>query len=111
MSQFDIFKNKGQKAIPFVLDIQADVPSTVLGTRIVVPLYLRDEVENPVTTLHIPFTIAGKKVIALFDEMGAVAAKSLGEPAGRLSKSYWLACGEAIEMLLFDRVVSFVGDE
>lgn len=110
MSQFDIFKNKGAKAIPFLLDIQADVPSTVLGTRIVVPLYLRDEIQNPVTTLHIPLTVTGKKVLALFDEMGAVAAKSLGEPVGRLSKNYWLLCGEAVELLLFDRVVSFSGE-
>lgn len=108
MSQFDIFRNKSSRVIPFVLDIQADVPSTVLGTRIVVPLYFREEIQNPVNLIHIPLTVAGKKVLAVFDELGAVAAKSLGEPAGRLSKSYWLSCAEAIEVLLFDRVVSFV---
>ena len=41
MSQFDVFKNtgRGKTEIPYVLDVQSDLVSGALSTRIVVPLY------------------------------------------------------------------------
>lgn len=75
---------KSRKAIPFLLDIQNDLLSS-LETRVVVPLYLKDATTlHPISRLTPVVTFQNKTYIAMVPELAGVARRSLGAPAGEL---------------------------
>ena len=104
MSQFDVFKNAGKtkSIVPFLLDVQSDFVSTVIGTRLVVPVYNAKEIQNPVEMIHIPITVSDKKLIAMFDEVSVIGVKSLGDRVSNLSRSYEDTFKNALEVMLFN---------
>ena len=75
---------KSRKAIPFLLDIQNDLLSS-METRVVVPLYLKGAVAlHPISRLTPVVTFQNKTYIAMVPELAGVARRSLGTPAGDL---------------------------
>lgn len=76
--QFDIYANPRGGEYPFLLDIQAELLSS-LATRVVVPLMTRKRLGRAhVTRLNPVFTIEGVEYAALFQEMAAVPRAALG---------------------------------
>lgn len=76
---------KSRKAIPFLLDIQNDLLSS-MDTRVVVPLYLKGAAAlHPISRLTPVVTFQNKTYIAMVPELAGVARRSLGTPAGDLS--------------------------
>ncbi|WP_456403373.1 CcdB family protein [Hydrogenimonas sp.] len=71
MAQFDVYENrnpKSRKQVPFFLNIQNDLHEG-LATRIVVPLVKDLE---PITHLNPVFTVNGKDVVMVTQEMATV---------------------------------------
>jgi toxin CcdB len=76
---------KSRKAIPFLLDIQNDLLSS-LDARVVVPLYLKGATAlHPISRLTPVVTFQNKTYIAMVPELAGVALRSLGTPSGDLS--------------------------
>ena len=88
MATFTVHTNpdpKSRKAIPFLLDIQNDLLSS-LETRVVVPLYLKGSTTlHPIARLTPVVTFQSKTYIAMVPELAGVARRSLGAPTGELS--------------------------
>lgn len=105
MSQFDVFENIGQgrKDIPFVLDVQSDLVSGALSTRIVVPLYQASVIKKAALKIHVPLTIEGKKYIALFDELAAVPMSLLGKRLTNVNLLQGRDCREALDVMFFNQ--------
>ena len=102
MASFVVYANpdaKSQKSIPFLLDIQSELLST-LGTRVVVPLYLKSAINvYPISRLTPVISFQGKSLVAMVPELAGVSKRHLGSPVGELSgfRSELLA---AIDLLL-----------
>ena len=84
MAQFDLFKNPRAGAYPLLLDVQADVLSS-LATRVVVPLTPRKRYGRPITRLNPTATVQGVEYVLVFQEMAAIAASGLGERVASLA--------------------------
>ncbi|MGB4912014.1 MAG: CcdB family protein [Candidatus Dechloromonas phosphoritropha] len=82
MAQFDVHRNPNAasaKAIPFLLDVQADLLSGLV-TRVAVPLARPDAVGNrPAHHLNPVFDIEGGKFVMLTSEMAGIPVKRLGQ--------------------------------
>jgi toxin CcdB len=82
MAQFDVYRNPNpasRSSTPYLLDVQSDLLEP-LATRVVVPLckprVLRGKAAerlNPV------FSVEGKKVFMVTQELAGVSAKAVGE--------------------------------
>ncbi len=81
MAQFDVYLNLNpstRKAIPFVLDVQAEMLDT-LSTRVVVPLVLAEEMGIPVKQLNPQFKIRGLTVVMSTGELAGLPLRSFGD--------------------------------
>jgi toxin CcdB len=81
MAQFDVYLNPNpatRKAIPYLLDVQADLLAT-LATRVVVPLILVEEMGLAAKHLNPQFKIKGVAVVMSTAELAGVPNRSLGD--------------------------------
>lgn len=81
MAQFDVYFNPNadtRDAIPFVLDVQADLLDT-LATRVVVPLVLAEEMRLAAKHLNPQFKIKGMAVVMSTAELAGVSKRSLDD--------------------------------
>lgn len=92
--------NPGSRpSVPFLLDVQAGLLST-LGTRVVVPLYLkRPNASLSLGILTPEVEIQGKLYIAMVPELSSISMRRLGEPAGQL-KAFRTELASALKMLI-----------
>ncbi len=90
MAAFTVHANpdpRSRKAIPFLLDIQNEILST-METRVVVPLYVKSAATlHPISRLTPVVTFQNKTYIAMVPELAGVARRSLGTRAGDLSNT------------------------
>lgn len=86
MAQFDVYQYKGSPNVPYLLDVQADLLST-LSTRLVIPLVLATKIKNPIKNLNLQFEIEKKTVIMSTAEMAGVSIKLLGKKVANLHAS------------------------
>ena len=81
MAQFDVYLNTNAdscKAIPYLLDVQADLLDT-LTTRVVVPLVLAAEMGLAAKHLNPQFKIKGVAVVMSSAELAGISIRSLGD--------------------------------
>lgn len=86
MAQFDVYINPNiatRKAIPYLLDVQADLLDT-LTTRVVVPLVLQQEMGMAAKHLNPQFKIKGAAVVMSTAELAGVPNRSLGDKVATL---------------------------
>jgi toxin CcdB len=87
MASFTVFANPdstSKKSIPFLLDIQSELLST-LDTRVVVPLYLKSTAQIlPISRLTPVLSFQGKTLVAMVPELAGVSKRHLGPPVGTL---------------------------
>ena len=90
MPAFTVYANsdsKSQKTIPFLLDIQSDLLST-LETRVVVPLYLKTATKaHPISRLTPVLSFQNKTLVTMVPELAGVAKRHLGAPIGDLTST------------------------
>jgi len=85
MSQFDVFRNARGGAFPLIVDVQADLHTSLIS-RIVVPLAARARAPaRPITRLNPVITIGGAAYVLMFPLMASVPKTSLGELVGSLT--------------------------
>lgn len=81
MAQFDVYENLNpelSQLIPYFLDVQANLLSD-LNTRVVVPLYLPEAIDNRVVERLAPvLSVRGKPYVALTPELAGIPASELG---------------------------------
>ena len=97
MAQFDVYLNPNadtRDAIPFLLDIQADLLD-MLSTRIVVPLVVAEEMALPAKHLNPQFKIKGVAVVMSTAELAGVPNRALGDKVTSLKNK----CDEIIAAL------------
>ncbi len=81
MAQFDVYLNSNaatRKAIPYLLDVQADLLDT-LATRVVVPLVLGETMGLTAKHLNPQFKIKGVAVVMSTAELAGVSNRTLGD--------------------------------
>ena len=82
MAQFDVYVNAdahSRSLYPFLIEVQADLLSN-LPTTVVIPLAFPSAVDNqPASNLNPQFTIAGKRLLAMTQELSAIQRKALGK--------------------------------
>ena len=81
MAQFDVFVNPNEEtnqAIPYLLDVQADLLDT-LATRVVVPLIAPSAMGKAIKHLNPGFTIRNAIVFMSTAELAGVPVRILGE--------------------------------
>ena len=86
MAQFDIYENPNEEtkqAVPYLLDIQADLLDT-LATRVVVPLIAVSAMVRAIKHLTPRFTVKHSTVFMSTAELAGVPVRSLGEKVGSL---------------------------
>jgi toxin CcdB len=86
MAQFDVFENPNagtNHAIPFLLDIQADLLDT-LATRVVVPLVAASAMGKAIKHLNPQFMVKQTTVFLSTAELAGVPIRSLGDKVGSL---------------------------
>lgn len=87
MARFDVYANadaQSRRLYPFLLEVQADLLRD-LQTTIVIPLALPSAVENKLTNgLNPEFTISGKRVMAMTQELSAIQRRALGKRTASL---------------------------
>ncbi|MCX7094667.1 MAG: CcdB family protein [Methylobacter sp.] len=86
MAQFDVFENPNKatnQAIPYLLDVQADLLDS-LSTRVVVPLLAASAMGKAIKHLNPEFTISNTTVFMSTAELAGVPVRSIGEKVGSL---------------------------
>ena len=87
MAQLDVYANANpasRTAIPFLLDVQADLLSG-LGTRVVVPLYRAELAPGRGMTRLTPrLEFQGQTYLAMVPELAGISRRALGPLAGNL---------------------------
>lgn len=81
MTQFDVHLNPNpatRKAIPYLLDVQADLLDT-LATRVVVPLITEEAMGLAARHFNPQFKVKGVSVIMSTAELAGVPSRSLGD--------------------------------
>lgn len=102
MGAYSVFQNLNPRtnaAVPFLLDVQSEVLS-VLGTRLVVPLYRSEAAGGQVLSRLTPVVqFLGQPLVAMVPELAGIPRRELGPVSGDLES----ARGEilqAIDLLL-----------
>jgi len=86
MAQFDVFENPNEetnRAIPYLLDVQADLLDT-LATRVVVPLVAASAMGKAIQHLNPELTIANATVFMSTAELAGIPVRSMGKKVGSL---------------------------
>ena len=83
-SQFDVYRNPRGGDYPYLLDVQADLLSR-LGTRVVVPLVVRDDTLEPITRLNPVAMVGGVEHVLVSQELAGLPEAALGEKVESLS--------------------------
>ena len=86
MVQFDVFENPNtetNQAIPYLLDVQADLLDGLL-TRVVVPLIASSAMGKAVKHLNPQFTIHNTTVFMSTAELAGIPVQALGKMVGSL---------------------------
>lgn len=86
MAQFDVYINPNaatRNLIPYLLDVQTDLLSD-LGTRVVVPLVVVEEMGVVMKQLCPRFTLEGREVVMSTAELAGVPSRSFGQPMASL---------------------------
>ena len=78
--QFMVYRNNGNsRAYPYLLDVQSDIIGE-LNTRLVIPLFLLDEVSGrPARRLNPVPNVDGEDFLVMTHEMASVRHSQLGE--------------------------------
>ena len=85
MSQFDVFRSTRSGGYPLVLDVQADVHSSLIS-RIVVPLIARARAPaRPLTRLTPIMSVRGEDYVLMLPLMASIPKTTLGEFVGSLA--------------------------
>jgi toxin CcdB len=85
MSQFDVFRSARSGGYPLVLDVQADVHSS-LTSRIVVPLIARARAPaRPLTRLTPIMSVRGEDYVLMLPLIASIPKATLGEIVGSLA--------------------------
>lgn len=84
MAQFDLYRAPSG-LYPFLLDVQADVLSRSIVSRVVVPLLPRKKLKHVIARLNPTLTVDGTEYAMMFQEMAAVPASLLGTPVQSLA--------------------------
>lgn len=90
MAQFSVFRNRNPKSkadIPYLLDVQSNLLSE-LGTRVVIPLYLKKSLPiKPMTKLTPEVQIEGRRFILMTPQMAGISVKDLGDEVCEITKN------------------------
>jgi toxin CcdB len=79
MAQFDVHRNPKRGAFPLLLDVQADLLSS-LATRVVVPMTKLDRRSaKPISRLNPTASVDGVTYALVFQELAAIPKAALGE--------------------------------
>jgi toxin CcdB len=100
MAQFDVFENPNEEtnqAIPYLLDVQADLLDT-LATHVVVPLVNASAMGKAIKNLNPEFTIRNATVFMSTAELAGVPVRSMGEKVSSL-KDQWHEIITALDFL------------
>ena len=100
MARFDVYPNPDRlerALIPFLLDIQNDHIKG-MQTRVVVPLWLSDQLELQLETINPAFEVAGLTVVMDTPSLGAAPIATLGQAVDNLSAQQ-LAIQNALDTL------------
>jgi len=85
MAQFDVHRNPRAGLYPLLVDVQADLLSS-LTTRVVVPLVPRKRYSGkPPTKLTLMATLRGVEYVLVVPELAAIPKSALGEVVGSLA--------------------------
>lgn len=78
--QFMVYRNNSNnRAYPYLLDVQSDIIGE-LNTRLVIPLFLLDEVSGrPARRLNPVLNVDGEDFLVMTHEMASVRQSQLGE--------------------------------
>lgn len=78
--QFMVYRNNSNnRAYPYLLDVQSDIIDE-LNTRLVIPLFLLDEVSGrPARRLNPVLNVDGEDFLVMTHEMASVRQSQLGE--------------------------------
>ena len=78
--QFMVYRNNSNnRAYPYLLDVQSDIIDE-LNTRLVIPLFLLDEVNGrPACRLTPVLNVDGEDFLVMTHEMASVRQSQLGE--------------------------------
>ena len=78
--QFMVYRNNSNsRAYPYLLDVQSDIIGE-LNTRLVIPLFLLDEVSGrPARRLNPVVNVNGEDFLVMTHEMASVRQSQLGE--------------------------------
>ena len=86
MAQFDVYENPNpetNQAIPYLLDVQAELLDT-LSTRVIVPLLTTAYAEKPIRHLNPEFTVNETAVLMSTAELAGISVQSMGKKVGTL---------------------------
>ncbi len=97
MARFDVYRDRHGPGL--MLDCQANIISSILTTRFVVPLLPPDMSPKPAGRLNPLFEIDERPYIMVTQFAAAVPARDLGEPVASLIDQDTAIIG-AIDMLL-----------
>jgi toxin CcdB len=90
MASYSVFRNPNpgtNTAIPFLLDVQSEVLS-MLGTRVVVPLYRAGAADVHAMSRLTPVVVfQGQPLVAMVPELAGIPRRELGAIAGDLLSS------------------------
>jgi len=102
MTAYSVFENPNPRtraAVPFLLDVQSELLST-LGTRVVVPLYRPAAADvHAMSRLTPVVQFQGQPLVAMVPELAGIARRELGPVAGDLASAR-AEILEAIDLLL-----------
>ena len=102
MAAYSVFQNPHPRtngAIPFLLDVQSEAFS-VLGTRVVVPLYRPQATGVQAMSRLTPVVqFQGQPLVAMVPELAGIARRELGPIAGDLAQAR-AEILQAIDLLL-----------
>ena len=90
MASYSVFRNPNpgtNTAIPFLLDVQSEVLS-MLGTRVVVPLYRAGAADVHAMSRLTPVVVfQGQPLVAMVPELAGIPRRELGAITGDLLSS------------------------
>ena len=81
MARFDVYQNPDlneRKQVPYFLDIQNTYLE--IGTRVVIPLHIKEQFVNSIRNLEAVLTVQGHKVIMNTSALGSIPTSDLRRP-------------------------------